>query len=302
MKKTSKLIGALGLSAALIVGTALPAFAVDELSDGILEKSDNPNIDNTTSSTETTGSADTTVKLSAVNTQIKATVPVQIAAYGTIGGGALITPREYAYTITNECDNSAKLYLTGIDATLLSDTPTESTGVYKVDWTASDKTELSAAGAQVTPQSNTVDASVVGGTSGSNATLQPEYGSVYVQLTAGQLSSKYNNDADTTNDGKTYKEGKKYIDYGKQTTVKLIHTSNYSTENNVNIEMDSKDTEGAQIGLRLEGYNSQLTGLEPDKLIELMKITYTVQASAAYVGDMDMHTTDTNFDYVGKLA
>ncbi|WP_165060925.1 hypothetical protein [Adlercreutzia sp. ZJ154] len=313
MKKTSKLIGALGLSAALIVGTALPAFAVESDENGIVTAG--TDVSSTDSAGQTTG--ETTVYMAATQTQISATIPLAIAVYAPSAGGELTTPRESAYTITNNSEN-AKLYVSKVESTLLPEAPSNTSDV---NWTAAKESTLDEALSTLptTAYNSTSNFITI---SGSNAAASAKYGTVFVNLTAGQLSDKAYDEVTKTE--KAYGDGNTYIKknmlnadnnvvpYDGVESLVLAGGSNTSDANSgyksshaVNWEMEANNVDktnlDSQIGLRLEGYASQLNigstagQLTSDTLVQLMKITYTVQASSAHVGAKNM--VQTKFEY-----
>lgn len=84
MKKTSKLFGAVALSAALAFGAALPAFAADD-----------------PAQVDENGTGQTTVKVTAENGNVSATVPLFIPISTNTDGGAYTPPTDGEYKITN---------------------------------------------------------------------------------------------------------------------------------------------------------------------------------------------------------
>lgn len=112
MKKTSKLFGAVALSAALALGTALPAFAA-------------PAVDVTGNGEIKNGAEEGKTIVEIFGTgedQISATLPMTITVSAPESGGAITAPNPSAYAITN---NSAK-------AIVIDSVQAESTAPFKV--------------------------------------------------------------------------------------------------------------------------------------------------------------------------
>lgn len=102
MKKTSKLFGAVALSAALAMGTALPAFAetvgvgtgAETSKDGVLSSTANGQV-------KATGENVVNLYGYDVNNQITASIPVSVTVAAPVAGGAIKAPDPALYTITN---------------------------------------------------------------------------------------------------------------------------------------------------------------------------------------------------------
>lgn len=109
MKKTSKLFGAVALSAALALGTAVPAFADPTFNDDQIGVDGSNEVQTATMDADTT-SGNTNVFLKTTTTQINATIPLDIVVTANVEGGAMVTPSETAYTISNNNEN-ANLYV-----------------------------------------------------------------------------------------------------------------------------------------------------------------------------------------------
>lgn len=102
MKKTSKLFGAAALSAALAMGTAIPAFAADAA--GAADDIESAEGDTTTNTVDaedlTAGTKNTVVKVSTHTSQITVTVPIALPVVADTAGGYGLSPNNYG--ITNE--------------------------------------------------------------------------------------------------------------------------------------------------------------------------------------------------------
>ncbi|WP_165062304.1 hypothetical protein [Adlercreutzia sp. ZJ154] len=100
MKKTSKLFGAVALSAALAIGTALPAFAAAT--------------DTNVKTEASHGGAQTTAKISTSIPAIDCTIPLEVHFSTPITGGKLVAPGDYGITNNSE---SGDLYVTNMKFT-----------------------------------------------------------------------------------------------------------------------------------------------------------------------------------------
>lgn len=102
MKKTSKLFGAVALSAALAMGTAIPAFAADAAgATDDIEAADGDTTTNTVDAEDlTAGTKNTVVKVSTHTSQITVTVPIALPVVADTAGGYGLSPNNYG--ITNE--------------------------------------------------------------------------------------------------------------------------------------------------------------------------------------------------------
>lgn len=102
MKKTSKLLGAVALSATLAMGTAIPAFAADAAgaTDDIAPTEGDTTINDVNAEDLTAGSKNTIVKVSTHTSQITVTVPVALPVVADTTGGYGLSPNNYS--ITNE--------------------------------------------------------------------------------------------------------------------------------------------------------------------------------------------------------
>lgn len=102
MKKTSKLLGAVALSATLAMGTAIPAFAADAA--GATDDIEAAEEDTTTNAVDaeelTAGTKNTVVKVSTHTSQITVTVPIALPVVADTAGGYGLSPNNYG--ITNE--------------------------------------------------------------------------------------------------------------------------------------------------------------------------------------------------------
>lgn len=170
MKKTSKVFGALAVSAALAMGTMGSAFAAPTVG---TEKGDLKDEANST----------TIVELEAIASQINATIPLNVTVVADIDGvEQMVTPSEGAYKITNN-STSGRLFVTGVEATL------SNADVDNPSWNAANTN--SPEGVSSSP--NTADST-------------PAIGSVCLTLTSGELVDGMGDDAGkkvfgtTTND------------------------------------------------------------------------------------------------------
>lgn len=158
MKKNT-MIGTLALSAALAMGTAIPAFAAESVGEDLGDFTDANN-------------STTTVQLEAVASQINATIPLNVTVVADIDGAEqMITPSQGAYKIVNK-STSGKLFVTGVEATL-SNTSSN------VKWNAADSDDP----ATVSPTPVTTPAA--------------KYGSVCLTLTSGELKEGTGSNAGT---------------------------------------------------------------------------------------------------------
>ncbi|WP_165252911.1 hypothetical protein [Adlercreutzia sp. ZJ304] len=131
MKKTSKVLGAIGLSAALAIGCALPAFAEGEPAGSLSEI--NGNTYSNTSLPSGTGTDGTTVGVKSYISNISVQVPLEAIVYAdvvgsTTAGEGLKCPSSDVYKLTNKstsldlkvskidwdfCKNASDTYITG---------------------------------------------------------------------------------------------------------------------------------------------------------------------------------------------
>lgn len=112
MKK--QVFGAILLSAALAVGTAMPAFAAGS-TDTVHSKGNvGSNSDYTISSVAGNG-GQTTVNVSTVITQINVSVPLTVSFYAETGGGTLGVPDDGIYKLENHSAND--VYIVNIATT-----------------------------------------------------------------------------------------------------------------------------------------------------------------------------------------
>lgn len=147
MKKT--MVGAVALSAALVLGCATPAFAeVSASGDTAFDQA----------AGAATGDQTTVVQLEATTTQINATVPVTVVVSAKIEGGKMITPSAGAYKIVNN-STAGSLYVTSAAGTLVAG-----------EWSDAASTDAAADTAAPRPEGDTA-----------------KYGSVVVTLTSGAL-------------------------------------------------------------------------------------------------------------------
>lgn len=124
MKKTSKLFGAVACSAALAIGCAMPAFAVEEAPAGTNpEASVSTDVEKFTTDNNVT-TASTSVDVLYQAKQIKAEVPlkVTIVASGAPGtAGDVLAPKASEYKITNtgtDTTSYAKIKVSKVDTTV----------------------------------------------------------------------------------------------------------------------------------------------------------------------------------------
>lgn len=118
--KMKKMAGALALSAALAMGTAMPAFAASATTD--------------TAFSGTDGS--TEIKASVEDTMLKATVPLHVAiVFGAASGTSAITaPQASTYAISNTGDGD--IYV--IDATIENGAAAAAAGLTIAGWSSAE--------------------------------------------------------------------------------------------------------------------------------------------------------------------
>lgn len=128
MKRTSKIFGALALSAALTAGTALPAFAADE-----------PDVakvsEEATEYTDTDGTAPTPytdINLRTTTKQVNCTLPLNMTVVASVDGGDITCPTPGIYKITNNV-TTGSLYITHVEV------------AGETGWNAAAGTDISAA-------------------------------------------------------------------------------------------------------------------------------------------------------------
>lgn len=242
MKKTSKLFGAVALSAALALGTAVPAFADPTFNDDQIGVDGSNKVQTATMDAGTT-SGNTNVFLKTTTTQINATIPLDIVVTANVEGGAMVTPSKEAYKISNN-NEKANLYVKSATATL------EGTSN---EWkSAMDKTWPAAAVA--TKDNNATKGSILmrvdpsASINGTDTTWDP------VLLIATEST--------VTNGSSTYK---KTIDSDKKWIVPAATDAS---------------TPGV-LNLQLVGANSEINGLKADNttIEKIMTVTYTVTAN-----------------------
>ncbi len=114
MKKTSKLFGAIALSAAMAVGTAVPAFAAPQTNaDGdpqpvvTWDTDENGDIIPETIKDGTDGGADTPVYIDVKKSNIDVAVPIELRLVAETAGGSLICPSDNVYGVYNYSTNTA---------------------------------------------------------------------------------------------------------------------------------------------------------------------------------------------------
>ncbi|WP_165063017.1 hypothetical protein [Adlercreutzia sp. ZJ154] len=171
MKKTSKVLSAVVLSATLALGCAMPAFAVDFNDDGLGVASGSVE---TSTMNKSNTNGETSVYMKTTTTQIDATIPLNIVTAADIEGGVLTTPSESAYKISNNNVN-ANLYVKAVNSVLEN------------GWTVADNSSWpTTAEAKLTKHEN------------------PNYGSIMLRITAKQAvdgadDTVYINTAETVN-------------------------------------------------------------------------------------------------------
>ncbi|WP_165063059.1 hypothetical protein [Adlercreutzia sp. ZJ154] len=111
MKKTSKVLGAIGLSAALAIGCALPAFA-DDYEGYLANSKDDPKYHEQSLAGTDEGDG-TTVGVKSYISNISVQVPLEAIVYADVVGGNLNCPSASVYTLTNN-STSLDLKVTGI--------------------------------------------------------------------------------------------------------------------------------------------------------------------------------------------
>ncbi len=114
MKKTSKLFGAVALSAALAVGTAVPAFAAPQTNaDGDFEpvvdwnKDAEGNIDPEEIEDGADGASSTPVFIDVNKSNINVAVPIELRVVAESAGGNLLCPSDGVYGVWNYSTNTA---------------------------------------------------------------------------------------------------------------------------------------------------------------------------------------------------
>lgn len=144
MKKTTKLFAGVALSAALALGTALPAFAADD-----------------PAPVDDQGVGQTTVKVTAENGNVSATVPLFIPLSTNTDGGAYTPPTDGTYQITNTG-------VFGIEVKQIEIVPIDNSG-----WTLVDKNAIT-------------DAMV--GKDADLSGITENYGKISMEMTPGTVS------------------------------------------------------------------------------------------------------------------
>lgn len=99
MKK--QIFGAILLSAALAVGTAMPAFATGTVTDTTNKQGTVGSDSSYTISNVAGEGGETTVNISTVVTQINVSVPLEVGFYAETGGGTLGVPSDGVYKLKN---------------------------------------------------------------------------------------------------------------------------------------------------------------------------------------------------------
>ncbi|WP_165062972.1 hypothetical protein [Adlercreutzia sp. ZJ154] len=139
MKKTTKIMSTLALSAVLAMGCAVPAFAADgdtpnygskvgESGTQLNNTNTNPD-DNVGTVTNGAGAAMTDINLRTTTDQINCMLPLEMTVAAKTLGGPIICPSAGAYTIQNNVETGS-LYIIGMKAEL------------QEGWAASNKTAL----------------------------------------------------------------------------------------------------------------------------------------------------------------
>ena len=107
--KSTKMIGAFALTAALAMGT-VPAFAATSAPLAENDEYINASYTNTSNILEgSTGSATTEVEVFSVNSQINATIPVKVVVVVPSIGGDIVAPTAKAYQIKNLGDGDIEV-------------------------------------------------------------------------------------------------------------------------------------------------------------------------------------------------
>ncbi|WP_165253686.1 hypothetical protein [Adlercreutzia sp. ZJ304] len=322
MKKTSKVLSAIGLSAALAVGTALPAFAApaapfDEIGEST---EDNPapkvdeygQVDNgATENFKDTNDSDSVEKkeatasteayLGAVTYQIDATLPLKIAMVGDMGGGKLMTPHSGIYTITNNNDQ-AGLVVSGIETEMYAgDGVTVTTGTTQVDWLPSKGEDIAIAEdpTSYNPYIKISDTD--------EAQVSAKYGVIAANLTAGYFDSTANVSDSAKKADRTFVKqettakivGDVTADAGGSTYVqmkKTINNLNYIIPRKGNTTVESAgDASGKvlanELGLQLDVASSKLLNYNEEAgFVKAFTIKFTVRAPQ-HVADLKKDST-----------
>ncbi|WP_251213268.1 hypothetical protein [Adlercreutzia murintestinalis] len=114
MKKTSKLLGSIALTAALALGTAVPAFAAPSTdANGDFEPvvtwntDEDGNIVPETIKDGVDAGADTPVYIDVKRSNIDVAVPIELRLVAETAGGSLICPSDGVYSVINYSTNTA---------------------------------------------------------------------------------------------------------------------------------------------------------------------------------------------------
>lgn len=279
MKKTSKVLGALALSAAMAVGTAMPAFAAaPDFSKYGDEGTD------TADPASKQGTMGTTAWMTATTYQIDATVPLNIAMVGDMAGGQMMTPHEGVYRITNNNDQ-ASLYVTQVDVKLNPDR--EAGASTAPEWTPAHATSF-----KVNPD---LAQTTIGGNP-----IKPLYGTISAQMTAGELNTVVSADPDAdkaaaANAARSIVEASAYDPFlivGNDTptiTVNSFSKGGGTAADHMEIGKADGTTGANELGLRLDVASSALENAydENTGFVKVFKITYTVKAPQFYTDEKD---------------
>ncbi|WP_165061630.1 hypothetical protein [Adlercreutzia sp. ZJ154] len=333
MKKTSKVLSAIGLSAALAVGTALPAFAVaptdpfDEIGEstednpapkvdeygqvdnGAIENFKDKNDGDDVEKKEATAS--TEAYLGAVTYQIDATLPLKIVMVGDMGGGNLMTPHPGIYTITNNNDQ-AGLVVTNI-ATELYAGKTIATDITSVDWLPSKlASDGKSDGVQEDPSTFSANIKNPSDVSGSDfiqtaSAVSANYGIIEANMTAGYFDSSAPHSNATEKAAREFVKTENAVNIvGSDSTNNIVSTMKsvpvaYTIPREGN-NSDKVTVSGSEkvlaneLGLRLDAANSKLLNYnEKTGFVQAFTITFTVRAPQ-YNADMADGNPDGFFD------
>ncbi|WP_165253288.1 hypothetical protein [Adlercreutzia sp. ZJ304] len=244
MKKTSKIFGAVALSAALAMGCAVPAFAADLGSgDGTVDAStDNPVVNSAVS---------TDVKVKARISQIDVTVPLNVTIVADAAGGPLGVPSEGIKTFTAQ--NTADI--SGYRIENESSFPVAITNIATTDSSSGDWKLVS-----------TIN----------NASITGAVGDLAIKLEPSDAVNKDSEDSDLTTGTKN--EG------NKATGATPIDLATGSNDPKWTVAAKPNEQQTASImGLKMSGSGSELQGVSSALTttgVDAFRITFTVAATS----------------------
>ena len=258
MKNTSKVLGAIALSATLAAGCAIPAFAADEYGTAVGDQQEYVKKHNDTVATD--------VKIATVVTNINVAVPLNITIVADAAGTDIMHP---SAGMKHQDASGALLATNGITGYRI-----ENYSTYPI----------AIKGIEVTDNSDG-DWALVEAIAADNLTKTGEYGDLALTLTPS--AAKAVNAVPTVNEGDKS---------GGNNAVTLFDALDAKQEPGWIVDRQVSDTEPAIMGLLLAGKNSALKNVNDDSVLlgsaddpkdpdplkpdEAFKIIYTVGAAS----------------------